>query len=395
MIHDLVFEGGGARGVVFLGALAELHAAGHRHGRLIGCSAGAIVATLLAAGYSAEEMIAALNERIEGKPVFLSFLAAPAPFSREEIEQSAIRALFKDIDWPLVPDAMEDSLNEAMIEALLRFPIHRNVMAYLERGGWFSADPFLAWLGGKLESGMFRGRRRAFAEMTLRQFHQATDAELSVVVTDTTAARMRVLNHRTAPNCPLVWAVRMSMNLPFVWPDVRWLPSWGLYLGGGLAGHVMVDGGLLSSFPLELLVSSEPYVQALMGKPSGNAVAGLLIDESLRVPNDPDGGEPPTPSGLDLASLKAVERITRMVNTMTSARDTMVMETFEELVVRLPAKGYGTLEFDMSDARRERLIEGGRQAMRRWLAKEAPAQIGRRDAGEMARINARAMAVFE
>lgn len=41
----------------------------------------------------------------------------------------------------------------------------------------------------------------------------------------------------------------------------------------------------------------------------------------------------------------------------------MVLEEFEHLVVRLPAQGYGTTEFDMSDARRTALVEAGRRAM--------------------------------
>ena len=41
---------------------------------------------------------------------------------------------------------------------------------------------------------------------------------------------------------------------------------------------------------------------------------------------------------------------------MTGAHDKMVIEEFEHLVVRLPAAGYGTTEFDMSDERRKALL---------------------------------------
>jgi predicted acylesterase/phospholipase RssA len=44
MKYDLVFEGGGAKGSVFVGALQEFNARGHEAGRLIGTSAGAISA---------------------------------------------------------------------------------------------------------------------------------------------------------------------------------------------------------------------------------------------------------------------------------------------------------------------------------------------------------------
>ena len=82
MIYDLVFEGGGAKGFVLVGAYDEFVKRGHTHGRLLGTSAGAITAALMAAGYTSEEMLAALDERdAAGKPVMAAFLGAPAPFT--------------------------------------------------------------------------------------------------------------------------------------------------------------------------------------------------------------------------------------------------------------------------------------------------------------------------
>jgi predicted acylesterase/phospholipase RssA len=76
MQYDLVFEGGGAKGMSFVGALQELEARGHTHGRLLGTSAGAIAATFTAAGYGTQEMLEALTEKdAEGRPVFMSFLS--------------------------------------------------------------------------------------------------------------------------------------------------------------------------------------------------------------------------------------------------------------------------------------------------------------------------------
>lgn len=374
MRYDLVFEGGGARGIIFIGALYELIARNHQIGRLVGTSAGAIIATLIAAGYGPGELDDAVSRKRGSASILRGFLGEPPPFTRDEIQQSATRAFFRDVDFPMAPGFVENHLDDALATALLRFPVHRNLMAFIERGGWFAADNFMAWLVERLDTGYYKRQPRRFGALTLAQLHAATQADLSVVVADTTASRLRVLNHRTAPHCPLVWAVRMSMNLPFLWDDVVWDAEWGTYLGAPLAGHVMVDGGLLSSFPIELLVSNEPYVLALIGPRSGDGVLGLLIDESLPVPGDA-GKPPPPPSGLNLAHMRVVQRLTRMVDTMTSARDKMVIEAFEELVARLPAMGYGTLEFDMSDVRREALIESGRSAMRSYFDRPRPADV--------------------
>jgi NTE family protein len=163
--------------------------------------------------------------------------------------------------------------------------------------------------------------------------------------------------------------VRMSMSLPFVWPEVVWLDEWGDYRGKSVTDDVMVDGGLLSNFPLELFVSSDPRVTSVVGPKESDAILGLLIDESLSVP----GAEPREAQPLldRLSELRTAQRLFSLIDTVTSARDKMVIDTFEQLVVRLPAREYGTTEFNMNDTRRDLLIEAGRVAMRDYLTRRS------------------------
>ena len=53
---DLVFEGGGLKGIALAGAYSVLKERGYRPQNMAGASAGAIVATLVAAGYTATEL---------------------------------------------------------------------------------------------------------------------------------------------------------------------------------------------------------------------------------------------------------------------------------------------------------------------------------------------------
>ena len=53
---DLVFEGGGVKGIGLAGAVETLEEHGYKPQNVAGTSAGAISASLLAAGYSAEEL---------------------------------------------------------------------------------------------------------------------------------------------------------------------------------------------------------------------------------------------------------------------------------------------------------------------------------------------------
>lgn len=152
MNYDLVFEGGGAKGMVFVGAMQEFEARGHTVNRLMGTSAGAITATALAAGYTAAEMGQALMEERDGRPVFTSFLGEPMGFGDEDIAASSLLSLLAGIDLPFVPDRLERRLDEALLNAMLRRPRGRHLFSFVERGGWYAADAFVNWMGERLDA---------------------------------------------------------------------------------------------------------------------------------------------------------------------------------------------------------------------------------------------------
>jgi len=372
MQFDLVFEGGGAKGMAFVGACQEFFSRGHTFDRVLGTSAGAISAALLAAGYSPDELIAALSEKdAEGNPVFKAFMGPPPPFSKAEIKGGAIRKLLDGIDFKFLRDSWEDKLYDKLAETLAEGERTRNFVAFVERGGWYAADKFVEWLTARMDSGPWKDGQRAFSGMTLAQFHDETKIELSVVAADTTEGRLLVLNHNTAPDLSVVWAVRMSMSIPLVWDEVEWKAEWGKYLGNDMTGHRIVDGGLLSNFPLELFISDQPEVTKVMGPKRDTAVLGLLIDETKPVPVQRPRGFA-VDVDINVKELRTVQRLNRLVNTATTAHDKMVLEEFEHLVVRLPAEGYGTTDFSMSETRREALVDAARAAMKDYLDNYAP-----------------------
>jgi len=355
--------------MVFVGAYEAFVQQGHGFNRLMGTSAGAITATLLAAGYTSDEMMEALREKEGDKSVFEGFMAFPKPFTKEELSKSATQTFLEGIRLRFVPNRIESWVRKKLVLSLAKGK-SRHLLALIERGGWFGADPFVTWLTDKLNSGQWQGSPRQFGDMTLKQFFEATQVELSLIASDTDDHGILVLNHRTAPQCPVKWAVRMSMSLPLVWDEVSWKSDWGRYRGRDISSHVIVDGGLISNFPIELLISDHHEITQAMGpQPAHKRVIGMLIDETLEVP---------MPKGIltDIAKkakeLKTVKRLRQLVNTATGAHDKMVIEDYDHLVVRLPAKGYETTEFNMTDERREALIDAGRAAMHSYLETQWP-----------------------
>jgi predicted acylesterase/phospholipase RssA len=376
MQYDMVFEGGGAKGMVFVGALQELQTRGHSPARLLGTSAGSIMATFLAAGYDVDEMAGSLVEEKDGQPIFLSFLEAPKPPSLEEIHGSAIRQLLEDVNLRLIPDGIEVKLDDALAKAFAKSRVTSRIFSFIERGGLYGGDNFLDWLKQKLNSGVYKlergefesGAQRQFGNMTMAEYHAATGIELSLVAADTSDTQLLILNHRTAPNCPVIYAVRMSMSVPLLWEEVVWMEEWGKYRDKDITGHTVVDGGMLSNFPIELFISNSPHVTEVMGEKTTDRfdVLGFLIDETMEVPDAPTDGESEE-GGFEFGDLRSVTRIKKLIDTMTKAHDKSVIEAFEHLVIRLPAKDYGTIEFDMSDSRREALVAAGQKATKTYF----------------------------
>jgi hypothetical protein len=96
-------------------------------------------------------------------------------------------------------------------------------------------------------------------------------------------------------------------------------------------------------------------------------VIGFLIDENLPVPGAAVKAEQGSTfqnvfDRLDLVQ-ETIWRIRGLADTMLSAHDKFINEKDQKLVCRLPAKDYGTLEFDMPSERMDAILRAGEAAM--------------------------------
>jgi NTE family protein len=373
MEYDLVFEGGGAKGIAFVGALQAFERHGHQPRRLIGTSAGSITACIIAAGYSAQEALdTAIEETPDGCARFTTFMDTPTVYEDVIVKDQLGYWLRTELNNPSIPDLIEPMVDN-LIKSMIKVDLIRHITSLLLWGGWYAGDEFIRWLQEKLNAG-----GRGLADTTLLEFHQKTGRDLSVVASDLSGREMLVLNHRTAPMLPTVWAVRMSMSFPFAWQEVIWKKEWGTYRGRNLEGNRVIDGGLLSNFPISFFVASDENIDEIMGEGmQSEDVIGLLIDESLEVPGAgvPSAQSKGTPGILNqIDLLEAMKlRINGLTNTVLSAHDRAMLSAYNDMICHLPAKGIGTLEFDMSPERREAVRAAGEAAMEAFLASKIPA----------------------
>lgn len=360
---DIVLEGGGARGLAHNGAMAAIFAAGHRPRRLVGTSAGAITAALVAAGHDGADLRRiSLQTTAAGVSRMTQFFSHPGPFSDAQLDGSRLAAMLPAVDLPALR-RVGRRMERALLRALLEVPGFANLFSEVELGGLFGAAGFVDWLREQLAA-------RGLGEATFGQMFERTGVHLTVVVTDTDDATEVLLNHLTAPDCPVVMGVRMSMSIPFVWPEVVWERAWGLVQERDLTGHRFVDGGVVSNFALRPLVSEEAWVRQAMGVPvtPEHELLGLRLDDTAEVPGAPEGHGLFAGHAVEASHRGVAERVERVLNTLLSGNDDAVAERHLQRICRLPSRGYGVTEFDMSPARIEALLAAGEAAVDAWFA---------------------------
>jgi len=227
----------------------------------------------------------------------------------------------------------------------------------LKRASVSSGQELLNWLEKCLDTG-----GRAMSHATFKELYELTHIEFTALTTDITSGLSLCLNHHTTPDCPVVYAVRMSMSLPFLWDPVVWQDSWGTYRGENISNHLMIDGGVLYNFPLLLISSSDDLVQLSMGKCELNPrLVGFLLDESQSFTTEAVVKR----KGL----LDKIREHSPLISLLMMITDSLLNHTnnfmtkaHKDKIVFLPVKEMDTTEFDVSEKKLRELIDAAFKA---------------------------------
>ncbi len=198
---DAVFEGGGVRGIAFIGAIQAMEEENVEWERLAGTSAGAVIAALLASGYKSYE----------------------------------IRDQLSDIDF--------SKLRGRTI--LNRLPVVGTFLALMVHLGIYKNDYLETWLDSLL------------AEKGIKTFADLPEGKLKIIASDISNGQMLILpddlgRYRMTPaDLKVSTAVMMSTSLPFFFRPVIWKSK-------DRNKSYILDGGLLSNFPIWIFDTDNP-----------------------------------------------------------------------------------------------------------------------------------------
>jgi NTE family protein len=309
---DLVLQGGGVKGIALAGAVSVMMRT-YRFPRVAGTSAGAILASLLAAGYNGDE----------------------------------VRAAMLDLQYARVPDRR------------LPIPLVGPTFELLTANGLFLGDYIHQWVGDRLAD----RNVHTFADLPLPEDPKA-DRELSgdkayrLVVTATDVTRGRALrlpwDYREVfgldPDLQSVAdAVRMSLSIPLFFKPCELIDQ------RTQQPSTIVDGGVLSNFPVEMFDRQDGRRPRWPTFGIG-VIPDLPGKDGTLIPGLPT---PPGPLGL----LSAV-----VVTAMSGHDQTYLAQPQNAArLTRIDTEGVGIVSFRINEKDRLDLFHNGERAAESFL----------------------------
>ncbi|MFC5532554.1 patatin-like phospholipase family protein [Cohnella yongneupensis] len=302
-VVNAVFEGGGVKGIALAGAVSAAERCGVSFNRIAGTSSGSIVAALLAAGCNAAE----LKAIIEGTP-FSSFLQR-SPLFRAKLIGPAVRLML--------------------------------------RKGLYSGDSLEQWISGVLKS---KG---------IRIFADLPPGKLQIIASDITNGKLLVLPQDIEAydldpsQFPVARAIRMSTSIPYFFDPVIVRQPQRYKVKVKAKSSYVVDGGLLSNFPLWLFdhkqTDNNPY-----------PVLGFqTVGRSDAQPHHING---------------PITMFQAMFETMLSAHDQRYIEQHNRArTIKIPALGVRTTQFTITPEMSLELYNSGVSAGEKFFKTWRPA----------------------
>ena len=299
MKYDCVMEGGGVKGTALVGAIAALEAKGFTPSHLAGSSAGAICAAIRAAGYTPDEM----------------------------------KTIMLEVDYKDFQDGSRWKFKR-MVDFWNHIGIHKG-------------DEFYHWMKEILDA---KGLK-TFGDLKIPDQSDARwKYSLKVLGSDVFKKRILVFPNDSIlydldpDKVEVAWAIRTSMSIPFYFRPMR------------LGKSYLVDGGMLSNFPIWLFDSN--------GTPD-HPTFGLILKEDPSEEDDED----------ILDSMWGIKRIFNfshaIIKTMMSAHDKRFVRPgdFTHRTIQIPVGDVGTTDFDLTSEKKDWLHHQGKRATNEFLEK--------------------------
>lgn len=308
---NLVFEGGGVKGIAYGGALeilaekkilAEIE-------RVAGTSAGAITAGLLALGFSHQEITEILKSTNFRHFMDGSFLG--------------------------------------------------NLFGFIKFYGWFKGKVFQRWFESLVEK-KTGSKNTTFAALADKSIIDKKYRLLYVIGTNVNKDETELFSAETTPHMRIADAIRISMSIPIFFRSVK------------RKGITYVDGGVYYNYPIDLFDNkkyvSPPHSLPITYNPDPDAVynketLGLRVDNKDEIARDLKKRATPK---TKIKNLK--QYVVALVGGLLDNLNKMHIHKNDwHRTIYCDALGVGTTDFDLDPATIDELIQSGRNGAISYL----------------------------
>lgn len=286
---DCVFSGGGVKAYAFLGSLQSMSEHQLQIKRVAGTSAGAIIASLVAANYTVDEIEMILDEFQTDQLQDPPFLSKYVPFTK----------------WLLLYHHM----------------------------GLYKGDKLESWI------------ERTLARKGIHTFADLERDALKIVISDISLGKLVVLPddlqrvYGIRPNqFKVATAVRMSASFPYFF-----IPKKLHYQN---TFSYIVDGGLLSNFPLWIFRQK---------KQDKRPVLGITLSDTVE-------------NAAPMKVNNAIDMFRALFLAMMRAHDTRyIAKTKQDHIMFIPVKDFKTMDLSITTEEKQQLIQLGNERATHFL----------------------------
>lgn len=313
---NLVFEGGGVKGIAYVGALEMLQEKKilNKINRVAGTSAGAIVAVLLGVGYSYEEI-----KDVLWKLDFKNFL---------------------DDSWGLIQDTKR----------------------LIEKYGWYKGDFFRKWMGDLIKA-KTGNSESTFADIAAMKKDKGF-LDIYLIGTNLSTGFSEIFSNEHTPRYCIADAARISMSIPLFFASKR-----------NFRNDVYVDGGLLDNYPIKIFdrtkyvrknLERTSYYEKVNAKITNSArkiadyvfnkeTLGFRLDSKEKIAMFRDNAEPPTrniESFFDYSSA--------LLNTLLDSQDNAHLHSDDwQRTIYIDTLGVKATDFSIPEKTKKNLLKSG------------------------------------
>jgi predicted acylesterase/phospholipase RssA len=389
-IENLVLEGGGVKGLVYVGALEEMEKNDQLSDlkRVAGSSAGGIAAALLAVGYSPHELKDIFLNQLDFKklmdtPYSVGGIDTLFELKGMEIGLTSLISLFKnkglykgDVFKQFMDTLIKNKLRANLKEALFKQLTNEEITHLKMVPPFLSAEERTKRIDEYLELKL-RDLTTEFGiddlgKITFKQMNDISKAypelqlkELYLTGTKISDASLRVFSADSDPDMPIVDAVRITMSFP------------GGFMPVEYQGYYYADGGIADNYPMQIFDKDKFLSHGVNDSGANPCTLGLLVDSQDEI--DARWGLVTNKT----SDLKLFDLVGKVLNGMHNRSEILrnkyninSIQITDNVSTTPTYEGVGVLDLKLSTDSKKRLIQNGRDEMKFYYENYTGSDVG-------------------